>query len=167
MPKPLRLPDIKKQKICEIARSEVCCRPNLNVVSLMDRDKAELETYIESSGHEPEAETEFSVLGTTGVDDEDKPDEDESEGTNSDTDHNDHNDHPISKQAAVEEFASRLREAQCLAIEIKKAEQKGKKKTPRTYLGNSKKTQHRREKAQKALASKGFLSIATFMALKG
>ena len=74
----------------------------------MDRDKAELETYIESSGHEPEAETEFSVLGTTGVDDEDKPDEDESVGTNSDTDLDNLNDHPISKQAAVEEFTSRL-----------------------------------------------------------
>ena len=76
----------------------------------MDGDKAELESYIESSGHKPEAETEFSVLGTTGVNDEDKPDEDESEGTNSDSDLNDLNDHHISKQAAVEEFTSKLQQ---------------------------------------------------------
>jgi len=62
-------------------------------------------------------------------------------------------------------FASRLREAQCLSIKIKNTEQKGKKKVPQTYLHNSKKTQYRREKAWKDLASKGFLDIASFMAL--
>jgi len=36
----------------------------------MDGDKAELESYIERSGHEPEAETEFSVLGQQVWDDE-------------------------------------------------------------------------------------------------
>ena len=105
--------------------------------------------------------------GTTGVD-EDIPDEEgEIEDTNTDTDLDDLDDHPISTQTAVEEFASQLREAQCLAIEIRKAKLKGKKKTPQTYLGNSKKTQQRREKARKVLASKGFLGIAPFMALKG
>lgn len=34
------------------------------------------------------------------------------------------------------------------------------------YLGNSKKTQYHCEKAQKALASQGFLDVAFFMALK-
>jgi len=128
-----------------------------------------LESYLEGSGHEPEAETEVSVYGTTGVGDEDIPDEAvESEDTNPDTDLNDLDDHPISTQTAVEEFTSWLREAQCLAIKINEAELKGKKKkTPRTYLGTSKKIQQCREKAQKVLESKGFLRIASFMALKG
>ena len=38
---------------------------------------------------------------------------------------------------------------------------------PKTYQGNSKKTLSRCENTWKALASKGFLDIATFMALKG
>ena len=100
--------------------------------------------------------------------DEDIPDEEgEIEDTNTDTDLDDLDNRPISTQTAVEEFASRLREAQRLAIEIRKAELKGKKKTPWMYLGNSKKTQQCHEKARKVLASKGFLGISPFMALKG
>src|SRR6266404_2756810 len=89
----------------------------------------------------------------------------ESEGSTTDTDLDKIIDCSIPTPIDVKIFASRLREAQCLAVKMRKGE--GKRKTPRTYLGNSKKTQYRREKARKVLASKGFLSVASFMALKG
>jgi len=101
------------------------------------------------------------------MNDEDIPDNEvESEDSNSNSDVDDPDDHPISTQTAVEEFTSQLREAQHLAIEIKKDEKRGKKKIPQTYPGNSKKTQQCHEKARKDLASKGFLGIVPFMALK-
>src|SRR6266404_6033923 len=130
-------------------------------VSLIDDDKTEQETYYEDSGHEPEAET----LATTGVEEDEPEGEAKSEGSNTDTDLDKIIDCSIPTPIDVEIFASRLREAQCLAVKMRKGE--GKRKTPRTYLGNSKKTQYRREKARKVLASKGFLSVASFMALKG
>ncbi|KAH9011713.1 hypothetical protein EDB83DRAFT_2322154 [Lactarius deliciosus] len=50
--------------------------------------------------------------------------------------------------------------------DLEKEKANGKRKTPKTYRGNSKKTLDRREKDRKALASQGFLDIASFMALK-
>ena len=100
-----------------------------------------------------------------GVDDEDEPDQVfEADGTNTNTDLDNLDDGP--KRPDVEQFASMLREAQHLTVQIKKDEQARKRKTPKTYQGNSKKTQYRRQKARKALASKGFLDIGSFMALK-
>ncbi|KAH9039245.1 hypothetical protein EDB85DRAFT_2141193 [Lactarius pseudohatsudake] len=102
-----------------------------------------------------------------GVDDEDGPYQFvETEGSDqgSDTDQDNLVDDPV--QTDIERFASTLREAQCLAVQIKKDEEKQKQKTLKTYLGNSKKSQYCCEKAQKALASQGFLDIASFMALK-
>ena len=43
---------------------------------------------------------------------------------------------------------------------------KTKRRTPKTYQGNSKRTLHRREVARKVLASQGFHDVFTFMALK-
>jgi hypothetical protein len=114
----------------------------------MDLDLAE-------SSPVPEAEEEVSSLAEE--DEEDLPDQViksaalGAESPDSDTDLDDLGD--SSKQADVEDFAFILQEAQCIAVEKKKAEDEKKRKTPKTYLGNSKKTQYCREKARKALAS--------------
>ncbi|KAH9015545.1 hypothetical protein EDB85DRAFT_1898663 [Lactarius pseudohatsudake] len=66
----------------------------------------------------------------------------------------------------LQRFASALQEARRRAIQLEKEKANGKRKTPKTYRGNSKKTLDRRKKDRKALASHGFLDIASFMALK-
>ncbi|KAN0128911.1 hypothetical protein V8E53_013284, partial [Lactarius tabidus] len=88
----------------------------------------------------------------------------ESEDPGSDTDLDNLADGP--KQSDVEHFTSMLQEAQRIAVEIRRGEEERKRKTPKTYRGNSKKTQYCHEKARKALVSKGFLGLADFMALK-
>ena len=120
--------------------------------------------YLADNSPVPEAEEEVSSAAMMESDG-DLPGQDESEGPGSDTDLDDLADAP--KQSDVEHFASMLREAQRIAVEIKRREVEQKRKTPKTYRGNSKKTLSCRENTRKALASKGFLDIATFMALKG
>ncbi len=81
------------------------------------------------------------MLVAIGVDDKDEPDQVfEADGTNTDTDLDDLDDGP--KWPDMERFASMLQEAQCLAVQIKKDEQAQKRKTPKMYQGNSKKTQY-------------------------
>jgi hypothetical protein len=63
------------------------------------------------------------------------------------------------KQSNVKHFASMLQEAQHIAVEIRRGEEEQKRKMPKTYQGNSKKTQYHHEKAWKALVSKGFLGL--------
>jgi hypothetical protein len=66
----------------------------------------------------------------------------------------------------LQRFASALQEAQHRAVQLESEKAKQKRKTPKTYQGNSKKTLYRREKARKALAAKGFHDVFSFMALK-
>ncbi|KAH8989994.1 hypothetical protein EDB92DRAFT_1816970 [Lactarius akahatsu] len=68
----------------------------------------------------------------------------------------------------LQQFASALQEAQKLAVQLERdeAQQNLKRKTPKTYLGNSRMTLYRCEKACKLLASEGFLDIRSFMELK-
>jgi hypothetical protein len=70
------------------------------------------------------------------------------------------------EDTALQTFASTLQEAQRLAIQLEREKESQKRNTPKTYLGNSKRTLYRREKARKALASQGFLDIGSFLALK-
>ena len=123
-----------------------------------------LDLYLANNSPIPEAEEEISSAAMMESDG-DLPGQDiESDGLGSDTDLDDLADAP--KQSDVEHFASMLQEAQRIAVEIKRHETEQKRKMPKTYRGNSKKTLYRREKARKALASKGFLDIASFIALK-
>ncbi|KAH8978506.1 hypothetical protein EDB86DRAFT_2836683 [Lactarius hatsudake] len=122
---------------------------------------AETESYFADSNPDPEAEEEVSASVAIEVDDEDEPNQVETEDADSDTDLDNGPERPD-----VERFSSMLQEAQRLAVQIEKDEQAQKRKTPKTYRGDSKKTQYRREKARKDLASKGFLNLVSFMALK-
>ena len=66
----------------------------------------------------------------------------------------------------LERFASALQEAQRRAVRLEIEKAKWKRKTPKTYLGNSKATIARREKNHQALVSRGFHDVFTFLALK-
>ncbi|KAH8980000.1 hypothetical protein EDB92DRAFT_1954391 [Lactarius akahatsu] len=99
-----------------------------------------METYFEDSNPDPEAEEEVSASVAIEVDDEDEPNQVETEGADSNTDLDDVDDGP--EQPDVERFSSMLQEAQHLA------------------------TQYCHENAWKVLASKGFLDLVSFMALK-
>ena len=66
----------------------------------------------------------------------------------------------------LERFASALQEAQRRAVRLEIEKAKWKRKTPKTYLGNSKATIARREKNRQALVSRGFHDVFTFLALK-
>ena len=66
----------------------------------------------------------------------------------------------------LERFASALQEAQRWAVRLEIEKAKWKRKTPKTYLGNSKATIARREKNRQALVSRGFHDVFTFLALK-
>jgi hypothetical protein len=70
------------------------------------------------------------------------------------------------EDTALQTFVSTLQEAQRLAIQLEREKESQKRNTPKTYLGNSKRTLYRCEKARKALASQGFLDIGSFLALK-
>ncbi|KAH9014698.1 hypothetical protein EDB84DRAFT_1568033 [Lactarius hengduanensis] len=79
---------------------------------------------------------------------------------------NSSNDGDVVELSDLQRFASALQEAWRQAIQLEKEKANGKRKMPKTYRGNSKKTLDRREKDHKALASHRFLNIASFMALK-
>jgi hypothetical protein len=66
----------------------------------------------------------------------------------------------------LRQFASALQEAQRRAVQLESELAKTKRRTPKTYRGDSKRTLHRRDVARKALASRGFHDPFTFMALK-
>ena len=72
----------------------------------------------------------------------------------------------ITNDFELQRFASALQDAQQRAIQLEKEQAKQKKKTPKTYLGNSAKTLARREKARQVLASQGFHDVFSFMAMK-
>ena len=141
--------------------SSSCMVSKVRSRAILMRDS---DPYLADNSPVPEAEEEVSSAAMMESDG-DLPVQDESEGLGSDTDLDDLADAP--KQSNVEHFASMLWEAQCIAVEIKRHEVEQKKKMPKTYQGNSKKTLYRCENTWKALASKGFLDIVTFMALKG
>ncbi|KAH9020180.1 hypothetical protein EDB85DRAFT_2153227 [Lactarius pseudohatsudake] len=86
-------------------------------------------------------------------------------------DHNDLSDgsdesDDLVEQTALQRFASALQEAQKLAVQLERDKAQQKRKTPKTYRGNSRMTLYHREKARKVLASEGFLDIRSFMELK-
>jgi hypothetical protein len=93
-------------------------------------------------------------VGTVIPDGLSDPDE-----SSDDTDH-------IVDVSDLQRFASALQEAQHRAVQLESEKAKQKRKTPKTYQGNSKKTLYCREKARKALAAKGFHDVFSFMALK-
>ncbi|KAH9012941.1 hypothetical protein EDB85DRAFT_1900022 [Lactarius pseudohatsudake] len=70
------------------------------------------------------------------------------------------------EQTALQRFASALQEAQKVAIQLERDQAHQRRKTSKTYRGNSRTTLFRREKARKVLASEGFLDIRSFMVLK-
>ncbi|KAH9014045.1 hypothetical protein EDB85DRAFT_2157659 [Lactarius pseudohatsudake] len=70
------------------------------------------------------------------------------------------------EQTALQRFASALQEAQKVAIQLERDQAHQRRKTSKTYRGNSRTTFFRREKARKVLASEGFLDIRSFMVLK-
>jgi hypothetical protein len=76
------------------------------------------------------------------------------------------NDADLVKQTALQQFASALQEAQRLAVQLEKDQASQKCRKLKTYQGDSRTTHYRREKAWKALASKGFLNIGSFLELK-
>ena len=80
--------------------------------------------YLVDNSPVPEAEEEVSSAAMMESDG-DLPGQDESEGLGSDTDLDDLADAP--KQSNVEHFASMLREAQHIAVEIKRCEVEQKK----------------------------------------
>ena len=84
----------------------------------------------------------------------------------SDRDDSSNDDEEVIEISELERFASALQEAQrrAVCLEIEKA--KWKRKTPKTYLGNSKATIARCEKNCQALVSWGFHDVFTFLALK-
>ncbi|KAN0129547.1 hypothetical protein V8E53_012635, partial [Lactarius tabidus] len=120
--------------------------------------------YLADNSPVPEVEEEISSPAMMESDGDLPGQVIESEDPGSDTDLDNLADGP--KQSDVEHFASMLQEAQHIAVEIRRGEEERKRKMPKTYRGNSKKTQYRRKKARKALVSKGFLGLADFMALK-
>ena len=71
------------------------------------------------------------------------------------------------EQSVLQQFASALQRAQEIAVQIERDQKCQKRRTPKTYRGNSRTTLYRREKAHKSLASKGFLDLGSFLALKG
>ena len=71
------------------------------------------------------------------------------------------------EQSALQQFASALQRAQEIAVQIERDQKSQKRRTPKTYRGNSRTTLYRREKARKSLASKGYLDLGSFLALKG
>jgi len=82
-------------------------------------------------------------------------------------DHSDQSDGPdLVEQTALQQFASTLQEAQQLAVQLERDKARQKRKTPKTYQGDSRMMLYCREKVRKALASEGFLDIGSFMALK-
>ena len=112
----------------------------------------------------------------TGMDDGGSPEmvaltpEDWSHGGDPTADHSDHSnqasDGPnLAEQMALQQFVATLKEAQRIAVQLE-GDQTRKRKIPKTYRGDSRTTLYCREKAQKALASKGFLDIRTFLAMK-
>ncbi|KAH9017519.1 hypothetical protein EDB84DRAFT_1442767 [Lactarius hengduanensis] len=70
------------------------------------------------------------------------------------------------EQTALQRFASALQEAQKVAIQLERDQAHQRRKTSKTYRGNSRTTLFHREKARKVLASEGFLDIRSFMVLK-
>ena len=70
------------------------------------------------------------------------------------------------EQTALQQFASALQDAQRLAVELERDQASQKRKTPKTYQGDSRTTRYRRGKAREALAAKGFLDIRSFLELK-
>ena len=124
----------------------------------------DLDPYLAGNSPVLEAEEEEVSSAAMMESDGDLPGQDESESLGSDTDLDDLAD--ALKQSDVEHFASMLQEAQRIAVEIKRHEVEQKRKMLKTYQGNSKKTLYHCEHTWETLASKGFLDIATFMALK-
>ena len=66
----------------------------------------------------------------------------------------------------LQQFSWALQEAQQQAILLENEKAKAKQKTPKTYLGNSKATIARHEKARQALVSHGFHDVFSFLASK-
>ena len=66
----------------------------------------------------------------------------------------------------LQRFTFALQEAQCRAICLENEKAKAKRKTPKTYLRNLKKTIARHKKARQVLASQGFHNIFSFISLK-
>lgn len=66
----------------------------------------------------------------------------------------------------LERFSSALQEAQRRAILVENEQAKWKRKTPKTYHGDLKKTLACRQKTRQLLAAHDFYDIFTFMALK-
>ena len=96
--------------------------------------------------------------------------EDWSHGGDPNADHTDNTDQAsdgpdLAEQEALQQFVAALQEAQRIAVQLE-GDQTRKRKTPKTYQGNSRTTLYRHEKTQKVLASKGFLDIRSFLALK-
>ena len=122
----------------------------------------------------PRAENEDSsaVLNLEG------PNPGGSEGSNADLDagspvydglsdpDNSPNDAKIVDTSDLQRFTSVLKEVQCSAIQAECEIAKGKQKMPKTYLGNSKKTQSCHKQSHLLLASCGFHDIFSFMAMK-
>ena len=83
---------------------------------------------------------------------EDLPHEPESEGPE------------ISTQTDLDRFSSALRDAQRLAIEKERGTRK--RKTPKTYTGNSAKTLQRHKKKREKMKSDGYLGVFEYIELK-
>ena len=75
-------------------------------------------------------------------------------------------DEEVVEISKLQQFSWALQEAQRRAILLENEKAKAKRKTPKTYLGNSKATIARHEKACQALVSHGFHNVFSFLALK-
>ncbi|KAF8271279.1 hypothetical protein EI94DRAFT_1698238 [Lactarius quietus] len=130
----------------------------------------DLEASYNDAGAEPEVTCPSGDLSPVNTENENAPgarDTLASEDGEDGTDPSDLSDGlDLVENTALQTFASMLQEAQRLAIRLEREKESQKRRTPKTYRGDSKRTLYRREKARKALASQGFLDIRSFLALK-
>ena len=84
----------------------------------------------------------------------------------SNRDDSSNDDEEVVEISELERFASALQEAQRQAVRLEIEKAKWKRKTLKTYLGNSKATIACCEKNCQALVSRGFHNVFTFLALK-
>jgi 5-methylcytosine-specific restriction endonuclease McrA len=71
----------------------------------------------------------------------------------------------VVEETALEHFSAILQQAQQLAMKAEK-DQHASRKRPVYYTGKSKRTEYRRKKARRDLATKGFLSLQEFAELR-
>ncbi|KAF8274614.1 hypothetical protein EI94DRAFT_1695762 [Lactarius quietus] len=123
----------------------------------------DLEASYNDAGAEPEVTCPSGDLSPVNTENENAPgarDTLASEDGEDGTDPSDLSDGlNLVENTALQTFASTLQEAQRLAIWLEREKESQKRRTPKTYRGDSKRTLYCHEKAHKALASQGFLDI--------